>query len=174
MYSYIKNKKQKEKEERKLTYILMVTFAIAVMVVITNEAYLRPFQKGGPFYEPENKAIQAPQTKTEIQTPNQPVKIATAKPQQATKSVKGVSSWYNYKLNGTEWSKSHDTCASRIFKRYSTVKVTNIDNRKSVECYVNDFGPEAWTGREIDLSSHAFAQLADLSQGLINVKIEQL
>jgi len=90
--------------------------------------------------------------------------------------VVGVASWYDYSLNGIEWSKDHSTCASRDHKRYSTIRVTNMANGKSVECYVNDFGPELGQTpeRHIDLSSHAFSQIADLKLGLINVKIEEL
>jgi rare lipoprotein A (peptidoglycan hydrolase) len=49
--------------------------------------------------------------------------------------------------------------------------VVNIENGKSVECLVNDYGPEEWTGRELDMSSYAFGQISDLNDGLINVKI---
>jgi rare lipoprotein A (peptidoglycan hydrolase) len=61
-----------------------------------------------------------------------------------------TASWYDYKLNGTEWSKNHRTCASRDLPRYSTAIVTNLENGKKVECFVNDYGPESWTGREIE------------------------
>ena len=86
----------------------------------------------------------------------------------------GTASWYDYKLEGIEWSKDHNTAASRTLVRYETYTVTNLKNGKSVDVFINDFGPEEWTGREIDLSSHAFGQIADLSLGLINVKIEKL
>ncbi len=85
--------------------------------------------------------------------------------------AEGIASWYDYNLDGIEWSKTHDTCASRTAERYSTLIVENIENGKKIECFVNDYGPEEITGREIDLSSHAFAQLAPLSRGLINVRI---
>jgi rare lipoprotein A (peptidoglycan hydrolase) len=94
----------------------------------------------------------------------------------AKKGVVGVASWYDYSLNGIEWSKDHETCATRDFKRYSTIRVTNLKNGKSVDCYVNDYGPELGQipERHVDLSSHAFSQIADLNLGLINVKIEEL
>ena len=94
-----------------------------------------------------------------------PAKVETVK------TTQGTASWYDYDLEGVEWSKTHDTCASRTAKRYSTITVENLDNGKKVDCFVNDYGPELWTGREIDLSSHAFAQLAPLGRGLINVRI---
>ena len=97
-----------------------------------------------------------------------------------------TASYYDYKLNGIAWSKDHRTCASRDLKRYTTHKVTNLDNGKSVECFVNDYGPETCKDRiehgldtkescierHIDLSSCAFFQIADIKLGLINVKIE--
>jgi rare lipoprotein A (peptidoglycan hydrolase) len=82
----------------------------------------------------------------------------------------GIASWYDYKLDGIEWSKTHRTCASRTLKRGSMAKVTNLANGKSVECFVNDYIEHPQ--REIDLSSYAFSQIADLKLGLIKVKIE--
>jgi len=66
------------------------------------------------------------------------------------------------------------TAASRDLVRYSYARVTNKANGKSVIIFVNDYGPEEWTGREIDLSSHAFAEISDLSLGLAEVEIEPL
>ena len=88
--------------------------------------------------------------------------------------VVGVASWYDYELDGIEWSKDHSTCASRDHKRYSTIRVTNLTNGKSVDCYVNDYGPELGQTpeRHIDLSSYAFKQIADLKLGLVEVRIE--
>lgn len=105
-----------------------------------------------------------------------PVKEAKAYPEASqtakTDITASIASWYDYELNGIKWSKNHLTCASRTLKRYSKAKVTNLSNGKSVICYVNDYieHPE----RQIDLSSYAFSQLADLKIGLIKVKIEQL
>jgi len=104
----------------------------------------------------------------------------------------GVASYYDYSLSGDkigyEWSKSHDTCATRGWNRYGRAKVTNLDNGKSVVCYINDDGPRnceyrykykldkpgTCIERDIDLSSHAFKQIADTKLGLINVKIEEV
>jgi rare lipoprotein A (peptidoglycan hydrolase) len=49
--------------------------------------------------------------------------------------------------------------------------VKNTANGKVIDCFVNDYGPTLETGREIDLSSYAFSQLAPLSRGLINVEV---
>jgi rare lipoprotein A (peptidoglycan hydrolase) len=86
----------------------------------------------------------------------------------------GTASWYDYRLDGILWSADHNTAASRDLVRYSYARVTNKANGKSVIIFVNDYGPEEWTGREIDLSSHAFAEISDLSLGLAEVEIEPL
>jgi len=98
------------------------------------------------------------------------VEVTKSNPEEYT----GIASWYDYQLEGVWYSKDHATAASRSLERYSYAKVTNISNGKSVVVRINDFGPEAWTEREIDLSSYAFSQIADLKLGLVNVKIEPL
>lgn len=90
----------------------------------------------------------------------------------------GVASWYDYDLNRKDqkcldencYSMFNATCASRLFKRGSILKVTNLENLKSVECRVND-----WVDNEdviIDLSSYAFNKLFPLSRGVMNVEVE--
>jgi hypothetical protein len=104
-----------------------------------------------------------------------PIEIKHVEPPvqpRAPEAITGVASWYDYRLNGIEWSKDHRTAASRRYPRKSYVKVTNVENGKSVIVYINDYGPTVETGREIDLSSYAFSQLAPLSAGLIKVKVE--
>lgn len=78
------------------------------------------------------------------------------------------ASWYDYKLWGERWSKSHDTCALRIYDRHKKYKVCADD--RCVVCYHNDYWPQR-QDRVVDLSSHAFKQLAPLSKGLIYVKV---
>lgn len=78
------------------------------------------------------------------------------------------ASWYDYKLWWQWWSKWHDTCALRIYERYQTYKVCSDD--KCITCYHNDYGP-AREDRVIDLSSHAFKQLAPLRNWLVYVRV---
>jgi rare lipoprotein A (peptidoglycan hydrolase) len=40
-----------------------------------------------------------------------------------------------------------------------------------VVCRVNDYGPEAWTGRVIDLSRGSFRQIEGLGRGVTPVEI---
>lgn len=111
-----------------------------------------------------------------IQYWNQPLDIDTME-QVSTKEVEQplyewIASRYDYSLNinwvEREWSKDHDTCALRIYERYQTYKVCTED--KCITCYHNDYWPTR-EDRVIDLSSHAFRQLAPLKKGLIYVRI---
>lgn len=89
----------------------------------------------------------------------------------------GVCSWYDFDLRTKDqicrsddcWSKNHLTMASRDYPRGTIVKVVNIENNKSVEVLVNDYveNPKVIC----DLSSFAFKKIAELEQGIINVKI---
>jgi len=57
------------------------------------------------------------------------------------------------------------------------IKVTNLNNGKSVIVRINDRGPHKRyfrKGRIIDLSKNAFSKISGLKKGLINVEIEFL
>lgn len=85
------------------------------------------------------------------------------------------ASWYNYKLPGDDlYSTTHATAASQVFPRGTMLKICTMTTERCVIVTVNDFGPETWTGRQIDLSSFAFKQLAPLSRGVIVVRVEEL
>ena len=82
----------------------------------------------------------------------------------------GLASWYDYDLEGYPgYSKDSRTCASRGYPRGTILRVIYQD--KFTTCRVNDFGPEEWTGRDIDLSSLAFKDLAPLLEGILGVAI---
>jgi rare lipoprotein A (peptidoglycan hydrolase) len=79
----------------------------------------------------------------------------------------GRGSWYALGLPQPDAL----TCASRTFPRGTYLHVTNLYNRKTVVCRVNDYGPEAWTGRIIDLSRGSFSQVDSLGRGTIPVEL---
>ena len=57
------------------------------------------------------------------------------------------------------------------------VRVTNLDNGRSVVVRVNDRGPHkrfVAEGRIIDLTKQAFSQIASLDNGLIRIELELL
>jgi rare lipoprotein A len=63
------------------------------------------------------------------------------------------------------------TCAHLTIPKGITVTITNLDNGKSTTCVVRDRGPFGSPSRIIDLDSEVFAELADLSDGVIQVRI---
>jgi rare lipoprotein A len=84
---------------------------------------------------------------------------------------KGLASWYNQK----KYIGVHgDYVASTQYPRGTKLKVTNLKNNKSVIVKVNDYGPEKWTGRIIDLEVSAFKKIAWKGTGVINVSVEPI
>ncbi len=63
--------------------------------------------------------------------------------------------------------------ASTTYPRKSFVRVTNLNNNKSVIVKINDYGPTI-PGRIIDLEAEAFKKLAPLGMGVIPVRVEQI
>lgn len=78
----------------------------------------------------------------------------------------GRASWYRYR--------DCDCAASPDYKRGTRLKVTNEANKKSVIVTVNDYGPERdiHPDRVIDLDKTAFAKLASVRAGIIDVRVE--
>ncbi|MEK9151435.1 MAG: G5 domain-containing protein [Patescibacteria group bacterium] len=94
---------------------------------------------------------------TEITTQGTYVKLG--------KKHTGAASWYAW--TGTM------AAANPWLPKGSYVKVTNVDNGKSVIVVINDRGPFV-PGRIIDLDKVAFAKIASIGQGVINVKMEEI
>ncbi len=81
------------------------------------------------------------------------------------KSHRGAASWYAW--TGTM------AAANPWLPKGSYVRVTNMDNGKSVIVVINDRGPFV-PGRIIDLDKVAFEKIASLGAGVINVKMEEI
>lgn len=77
----------------------------------------------------------------------------------------GTASWYAYK--------GCDCAASPDYPKGTQLKVTNIDNGKSVVVTVNDWGPERdiFPDRVIDLDVVAFEKISNKSLGLCQVEV---
>jgi rare lipoprotein A len=74
---------------------------------------------------------------------------------------------------GRECGTNRFTAAHKTLPKGMKVKVTNVENGKSVIVTIDDRGPYI-AGRVIDLTCDAFVQLAPYSQGTIkNVRIEK-
>lgn len=61
-------------------------------------------------------------------------------------------------------------CAHKTLPKGTAVTVTAVSSGKTITCRVGDRGPYV-EGRIIDLSEHAFSQLAPTSSGVIAVRI---
>lgn len=91
----------------------------------------------------------------------------------------GIASWYgrrfhNRKTANGEIYNMHDyTCAHRTLPMPSLVKITNLENGKSVVARVNDRGPFA-KNRIIDVSQNVAEELNFKTKGTAKVKIEYL
>ena len=97
--------------------------------------------------------------------------------QSATYNENAKASWYSVRTNrGTQtasgeiFSDSKITVAHKTLPLGTLVRVTNLQNGRAVVARVNDRGPYV-PNRIVDLSPAAFAQIADLSRGVIRVNV---
>lgn len=94
-------------------------------------------------------------------------------------SETGIASWYGpgfhakKTANGEDYDQNELTAAHRTLQMPSLVRVTNLDNGRSVVLRVNDRGPFA-RGRIIDVSSKAADLLAFKGKGTAKVRVETL
>ena len=89
----------------------------------------------------------------------------------------GKASYYAMKFqskktaSGELYDRAKKTAAHKKLPFGTKIKVTNTKNRKSVIVRINDRGPFI-KGRIVDLSGSAFSSIANLEDGVIDVKIE--
>jgi rare lipoprotein A len=94
-------------------------------------------------------------------------------------SIVGIASWYGPGFNGHRTSSGaiYDqddlTAASTAFPLGSRVRVTNLDNGKSVDVTINDHGPYV-KGRKLDLSRRAARQIGMIGTGTAPVRMAVL
>jgi rare lipoprotein A len=91
----------------------------------------------------------------------------------------GIASWYGHQnqgrltASGERFDPHKLTAAHRTLPLDTKVKVTNLENGKSIEVKVNDRGPYI-PGRVLDLSTQAAKALGMEKEGLALVRIEIL
>ena len=89
----------------------------------------------------------------------------------------GKASFYGSKWNGRKtangeiFDTSMLTAAHKTLPFGTKVKVTNVNNGKSVVVRINDRGPYV-NGRVIDLSTAAFSSIESVNTGVTSVKLE--
>ncbi len=122
-------------------------------------------------------ACAAPRPAPQPVTPPAPVVSAPTAPQ-PTFSQQGVASWYGKShhgrrtANGETYDMTAMTAAHRTLPFGSVVRVTRLDDGRSVTVRINDRGPYA-RGRIIDLSAQAAEQIGIAERGIARVKVEQ-
>jgi rare lipoprotein A (peptidoglycan hydrolase) len=100
-------------------------------------------------------------------------------PSQPTMMETGLASWYGPKFHGKltasgeVFNQEKFTAAHPTLPWGSRVKVTNLDNGKTVDVRINDRGPFG-KGRIIDLSRAAARALGMVGRGITTVQIEWL
>ena len=126
---------------------------VSVNTQAMHEATLRPYSVNGEQYQPTI------------------VKVGT--------KFRGIASWYGPDFDGNKTSSGesydmHDlTAAHKTLPMNTVLKVTNLNNGKSVVVRVNDRGPFV-KDRIIDLSYGAAKKLGMLDTGTAPVEIEVL
>jgi hypothetical protein len=98
-----------------------------------------------------------------------PVVAPAAPPRLASSAGPCVASWYA----GSGPSGPEVAAAHRSLPLGSSLRITNLANGQSTVVRVNGRGPST-TRRCLNLSQSAFAAIADLGAGLINVRYEAL
>lgn len=92
-------------------------------------------------------------------------------------ALAGTASWYGRHwqgrktASGTRFDPGRLTAAHRSLPLNTRVRVTNLENAKSVTVLINDRGPYV-RGRVIDLSKAAARRLGMLKEGVAPVRIE--
>jgi len=89
----------------------------------------------------------------------------------------GTASWYgpgfhgNTTANGERYNQNALTAAHKLLPFNTTLKVTNLENGRSVQVRVNDRGPFV-DNRVIDLSKKAAQQIGMIQKGTARVRLE--
>jgi rare lipoprotein A len=120
-----------------------------------------------------------PATNAPLPSQNAPAATAAQPPApgKAPFTQTGMASWYGPGFagrptaSGEKFDPNDMTCAHPKLKFGTRVRVTNLDNGKSVVVRVNDRGPFA-KGRVIDLSKEAAKRLDFIDKGVARVKVE--
>lgn len=107
------------------------------------------------------REVSRKKTKEEI-TPPVDKLIAIGTKIKVLSSETGLASW------------TYGKTASRRYKKGTKIKVTNLQNGKSVETEVEGYGPLAYTGKILDLNIDLWEKIAPAGQGVTQVKVEEL
>jgi rare lipoprotein A len=122
-----------------------------------------------------------PPTPSIASVPPPPAAIApaTVQPPDQINRVTAVAAWYGKELQGKKTASGEVfdmyglSAAHRTFPLGTAVRVTNLENSRSVNVKINDRGPFV-KSRDLDLSYGAAKELGFVEQGTARVMIESL
>ena len=140
---------------------------------LSDDPPLNEPQSEIPSVESQPAAITPRSPETQEASP--PAALPTPAP--STIIETGLASWYGAKHHGKRtasgeiFDQKKFTAAHRTLPWGSIVKVTNLDNGKSVKVRINDRGPFK-KGRVIDLSRAAARALGMVESGVSPVQME--
>lgn len=95
----------------------------------------------------------------------------------SVESLKKEGTWrYSHGImaNGKSFSDDGLTCACRLYPLGTRLLVRNINNGKEVLVTVTDRIGKRFAQTRVDLSKRAFAQIADLKQGIVCISVERV
>jgi len=110
-------------------------------------------------------------------TPALPLEAPAPQSEVATFAQQGLASWYgrrfhrHHTASGEHFDMNELTAAHRSLPLHTAVRVTNLENNRTVLVRINDRGPFT-RGRIIDISRNAALQLGMAKAGVAEVRIE--
>jgi rare lipoprotein A len=112
-------------------------------------------------------------------TANHPINQSTNQPitQSTSLDEYGVASYYGDEFHGRKtasgekYNKNELTCAHKTYPFGTKIRVSRLDNKKSVIVRVNDRGPFI-KGYIVDLSKKAAQEIGMIEDGIVKVKVE--
>lgn len=93
----------------------------------------------------------------------------------SVESLKKEGTWKYSKgvmANGKKFVDEEHTCACRLYPLGTTLRITNLRNKKTVTVKVTDRISKRFAQTRIDLSRGSFEQIADLKEGLVPISVE--
>ena len=106
-----------------------------------------------------------------------PRPVPSVAPRLVGYTERGLASWYGRKFNGRQtasgerFDMNRPSAAHRTLPFGVAVRVTNLENGRSIVVRINDRGPFI-DGRIIDLSKAAARKLGMIEAGVVRVKIK--
>ena len=137
----------------------VVPTTVLELVTTTAPSTTAPSSTTSTTARPRARMAAAPSSTTTTTT--RPRSTTTTSTTVDSHTQSGGASWYDYRSG---------ECAHQTIAKGTVVTVTNLANGATTTCVVTDRGPYAG-GRIIDLDRGTFDQIADSSQGVIQVRI---